>query len=190
MMISKVAFIAGLVMQIVIRYPYRNNTKKSYSDRQELGLLILLTLGSGVFPFIYILTNWLSFADYDAPIWVIGIGIVVMIAGLWLFWRAHTDLGRNWSSTLEIYDQHTLITQGIYQRIRHPMYASNWLMVIAQALLLSNWIAGLGGIVGFGLMYFLRVGKEEQMMLQQFGEQYQQYMAKTGRVIPKGSASV
>jgi protein-S-isoprenylcysteine O-methyltransferase Ste14 len=65
------------------------------------------------------------------------------------------------------------------------MYAANWLMMLAQALLLSNWIAGLSGLVTFAFMYFLRVGKEEQMMLQEFGEQYQQYMAKTGRVMPR-----
>ena len=65
------------------------------------------------------------------------------------------------------------------------MYAAAWLMYIAQVFLLSNWIAGFSGVITFGLMYFLRVPKEEQMMLQEFGDQYQQYMAHTGRVIPK-----
>jgi len=55
------------------------------------------------------------------------IGIVVAIVGLWLFWRAHADLGRNWSQTLDIHGDHQLITQGVYHFIRHPMYAAGWL---------------------------------------------------------------
>jgi protein-S-isoprenylcysteine O-methyltransferase Ste14 len=58
-------------------------------------------------------------------------------------------------------------------------------MYLGQALFLANWVAGLGGLVGFGLLYFLRVPKEEDMMLQEFGEPYRQYMAKTGRILPK-----
>jgi protein-S-isoprenylcysteine O-methyltransferase Ste14 len=185
MILGKVAVIVALILQIGIRYPYRNGMKRDNRDREEQILLLVLTIGGLVIPFIYIFTNWLSFADYAAPQWLIVLGIVVMAIGLYVFWRAHADLGQNWSSSLDIHDTHKLITKGIYQRVRHPMYSASWLMYLAQALLLSNWVAGLGGIVGFGLLYFLRVPKEEQMMLQEFGDQYQIYMSKTGRVIPK-----
>jgi protein-S-isoprenylcysteine O-methyltransferase Ste14 len=183
MVLGKVAWIVMLILQIVIRYPYRNSSVQKASSREEKLLLVLIGIG-GLLPLIYIFTDWLSFADYNPSGWVIGAGIVVMVAGLWLFWRSHADLGNNWSSTLEIHDEHTLVSNGVYQTIRHPMYAANWLMMIAQALLLSNWVAGLSGLIGFAFMYFLRVPKEEQMMLSEFGEQYQQYMTKTKRIIP------
>ncbi len=183
--LGKVTFIVALIVQIIVRYPYRNSVKRRAQDRQEQVLLTLLTVGGILIPFMYIFTDWLAFANYDAPQWVVGIGIVVMAVGLWLFWRAHADLGRNWSSTLALRDDHTLVTQGVYRHIRHPMYAGAWLMYIAQVFLLSNWVAGFSGVVAFGLLYFLRVPKEEAMMLEEFGEQYQQYVSKTGRVIPK-----
>jgi len=82
-------------------------------------------------------------------------------------------------------DDHKLITNGIYSRIRHPMYTAFWLMALAQALLLPNWIAGLAGIAGFGTLYLLRVRHEEALMLAGFGEQYQTYMDRTGRLLPK-----
>jgi protein-S-isoprenylcysteine O-methyltransferase Ste14 len=47
-----------------------------------------------------------------------------LVIGLWLFYRSHADLGTNWSITLEIREQHRLITQGVYRRIRHPMYSA------------------------------------------------------------------
>lgn len=185
--LGKIAFIAMLILQIVIRYPYRSK-QQGATDRQEQFVLLLISIGIMILPFIYIFTDWLAFANYDAPLWVIGIGIMVMILGLWLFWRSHTDLGLNWSPTLEIHEEHQLVTQGVYQYIRHPMYAANWLMMLAQILLLSNWIAGFSGIISFAVMYFMRVSREEAMMLKEFGEQYQEYMAHTGRVIPKSGS--
>jgi protein-S-isoprenylcysteine O-methyltransferase Ste14 len=184
MTIGSIVWIISVILQIVIRYPYRNGTRQK-PDSQERLLLILLTVGGLVLPLIYIFTNWLSFADYDAPLWQTILGIVIVAAGLWLFWRAHKDLGENWSSTLEIHDSHQLVTNGIYQSIRHPMYAANWLMSLGQALLLANWIAGPAVIISFAFMYFLRVNKEEEMMIQQFGDSYKEYMTKTGRIIPK-----
>lgn len=190
MVLGKAAFIVALILIIIIRYPYRSAAKQIIpQDRQEQLLLLLVGIGMMLLPLVYIFTDRLAFANYTVPIWVMGMGIVVDAAGLWLFWRSHTDLGRNWSSTLEIHEEHTLVTQGVYQRIRHPMYAASWLIMLGQALLLSNWIAGLGGLVSFGLMYFLRVPREERMMLEAFGEQYRQYMSRTGRIIPKGGFS-
>jgi protein-S-isoprenylcysteine O-methyltransferase Ste14 len=105
--------------------------------------------------------------------------------GNWVFWRSHRDLGTNWSPTLEIREQHTLVTHGIYRRIRHPMYLSIWLLVIAQALILQNYIAGFSGLVPFALLYFLRVPKEERMMREEFGKAYDEYLLVTGRILPK-----
>jgi len=65
------------------------------------------------------------------------------------------------------------------------MYASIWLWGIAQALVLQNWIAGWASLVLFLPMYVLRVPREEQLMLEQFGEAYRMYMNQTGRVIPR-----
>jgi len=87
--------------------------------------------------------------------------------------------------TLEIREKHELITRGIYAQIRHPMYASQWLWVIAQPLLLQNWVAGFINLLFFIPFYILRVRAEEQLMLEQFGEQYRSYMQKVGAVFPK-----
>ena len=108
-----------------------------------------------------------------------------MLGALFVFWRAHADLGLNWSPSLEIREKHELITKGIYAVIRHPMYASQWLWVIAQPLLLQNWIAGLVDLLIFIPFYLLRVQAEEKMMIEKFGEEYRSYMGRTGAVLPK-----
>lgn len=147
--------------------------------------LILLSIGTGLIPIIYAATNWLDFANYTLPAWAGWLGVLILAGGLFVFWRAHLDLGVNWSPTLEIREKHELITRGIYGLIRHPMYASQWLWVIAQPLLLQNWIAGWLNLPAFAAFYFLRVGAEEQLMLEQFGDQYRSYMQRVGAVFPK-----
>lgn len=70
------------------------------------------------------------------------VGAALMTLAVWLFWRSHTDLGRNYSPSLQLREEHALVTRGVYRRVRHPMYASEWLWVTAQALLLQNRVAG------------------------------------------------
>jgi protein-S-isoprenylcysteine O-methyltransferase Ste14 len=183
-------YFAILVIEMIIRAPLnRKRKQETMSERrvtnQEIFILILLFLGGFVTPLIYALTDWLDFANYTVPAWAGWLGVLLIAAGLFLFWRAHADLGLNWSPSLEIREKHELITRGIYGVIRHPMYASQWLVALAQPLLLQNWIAGFLNLAAFIPFYLLRVKAEEQMMLDSFGTQYQQYMKKTGGVLPK-----
>ena len=185
----KIIFLVGLVSCSIIRTPHQRVNKQNIivDDRktaQEKALLFLVFLGMFILPMIYVLTPWLSFANYSLPVWANILGMLTFAIALWLFWRSHHDLGKNWSPTLQVREDHTLITQGIYQAIRHPMYTAIWLWAIAQGLLLANWIAGPSGVIAFGVLYFLRVGNEEKMMLEQFGDQYQAYMQKTKRLLP------
>jgi protein-S-isoprenylcysteine O-methyltransferase Ste14 len=107
-----------------------------------------------------------------------------MIAALVLFRMTHKHLGRNWSVTLDTRKTHTLIDTGIYAHLRHPMYSAFWLLALAQAALLQNWIAGLAGPVAWATLFFLRVGHEERLMIDTFGDQYRRYMQRTKRVLP------
>jgi protein-S-isoprenylcysteine O-methyltransferase Ste14 len=65
------------------------------------------------------------------------------------------------------------------------MYASGWLLSLAQALLLQNWVAGPAGVVAFLPLYFVQVPREERMMLDHFGDDYRNYAAQTGRIVPR-----
>jgi len=190
MAIFKLTYWLAIIGQIIIRAPIeRARRKEKITEQrvtsQEKLLLILLTLGGLPFPLIYSVTHWLDFANYTLPTWAGWLGVFLAIVALIIFWRAHTDLSVNWSPSLEIREKHELITSGIYSIIRHPMYASQWVFVIAQPLLLQNWLAGWLNLVAFIFFYRLRVQAEEKMMLDIFGKQYQEYMKKVGGVFPK-----
>ena len=186
---AKVIWLVGVVGWFIIRYPHdrraRRTPKLRRADRgREIALMAISATGLGVLPFIYVVGNAPDFANYPFRPWQAWLGAAVFAASLWLFHRTHKDLGRNWSVTLEVRDRHTLVTSGVYSRVRHPMYSAFWLWALAQALLLPNWIAGPAGLVGFGTLFFLRVGREEALMTETFGDEYRRYMARTARILP------
>lgn len=136
-------------------------------------------------PPLYFFTPLLSFADYHLAPFIRGAGVAVMIASLWLFWRSHVDLGQNWSVSLELRENHELVSHGVYRRLRHPMYASIWLWGLAQGLTLANWFAGWSVLPAFAAMYFIRMPREERLMCDRFGDGYRDYARRTGRVFPR-----
>ena len=111
------------------------------------------------------------------------IGITGFGFGLVLFWRVHRTLGRNWSPILEIRRNHKLITDGPYKYIRHPMYTQIWIWVICQWLVLSNWIVGIVGVLTWTILYIIRIPEEEKMMIEEFGQQYEDYIRRSKRII-------
>jgi protein-S-isoprenylcysteine O-methyltransferase Ste14 len=183
-------YFAALVIEMIIRAPLNRKRKQekmreSRVTTQEVFILLLLLLGGFIMPILYAVTDWLDFANYSLPTWAGWLGVLLLAGGLFVFWRAHADLGLNWSPSLEIREKHELITRGIYGVIRHPMYASQWLVALAQPLLLQNWIAGFLNLLAFIPFYLLRVKAEEQLMVETFGAQYQEYMRRVGGVLPK-----
>lgn len=187
--IAKIGYGIVIIGTLIIRYPHerRNKSNQVRTDRKgalEKSLLGLVFIGMMIMPFVYIFSDVLSFANYTLPISLHILGLVLIIPTLWLFYRSHKDLGKNWSVSLEIREGHNIVDTGVYQYIRHPMYSAIWLWGIVQCLLLNNYIAGLSGLVFFGLLYFLRVKNEENMMIKEFGEEYKLYMKRTRRIIP------
>jgi protein-S-isoprenylcysteine O-methyltransferase Ste14 len=187
--IAKTILVIGAIAWFVIRLPHQKRSWKTKTrlDQRTIREKILLTCsftGLGIIPFLYVAFHVPRFADYPFQPVLAWLGVAVFAASLWLFYRVHKELGRNWSDSLEVREQHKLVTDGLYHYVRHPMYTAFFMWALAQALLLPNWIAGPAGLVGFGILFLLRVGREEAMMLESFGEEYRAYMARTARLIP------
>lgn len=187
--LAKIVWVALVVGWYLLRIPYERKSKNTpvavdSMDRSEWIRLMISLTGLGIIPMVYVVSGLPTFANRAHVPWVAFIGVLVALCALVMFRLTHRALGRYWSVSLQMRENHKLIAVGIYTRIRHPMYSAFWLWAIAQALLLPNWIAGLSGIVGFGTLYLLRVGPEEAMMTSRFGDEYRAYMARTGRLTP------
>jgi len=185
----KVVFLVGWLATLVIRGGFtRQRRRDKNSDLRatptDIFLLALTFVGLTILPMLYILTDTLNFANYTLPAWAGVAGAVLLGVSLWLIYRSHADLGRNWSPTMEVTTTQTLVTGGIYARVRHPMYAAFFLQALSQPLLIWNGLAGFAGLVTLLLMFAYRIPREETMMLEHFGDEYRAYMARSKRLIP------
>lgn len=187
--IFKIVYLIELIAITAVRgrhtAPYRRlKTAVDRSSALDTGLLALVGVGMLV-PLVYVFSSILDFADYDLPRWVGWLGALLFAGAAWLLWRSHADLGRNWTPTLGLREEHALVSDGVFRHIRHPMYAAHLLWGLAQLLRLHNWIAGPAMLLVTVPQVLLRVGDEERMMVERFGEAYERYMARTGRLLPR-----
>jgi protein-S-isoprenylcysteine O-methyltransferase Ste14 len=187
---SVLVFVAGTFAYLGIRIAFKRKLatrEKSVRRSTPADMFLVLLVGFaqiGV-PLLAWWTPLFGYADHTWPAFFVWPGAATFLAGLWLFWRSHADLGSNWSMTLEIDHEHRLVTSGVYRWIRHPMYASFFVMAVAQALLLPNGIAAVAAFAAVSLLYLVRKPHEEAMMLAHFGAEYEAYMQRSGGVIPR-----
>lgn len=188
--VASMIWFGGIAIWLAIRWPNRRRARKarviahrrSASEHISLGLTIL---GLVVVPLTWLLSDLVEFANYTFSPWQGWVGLLFIAAFLLLFHLSHAHLAKNWSVTLELRENHKLVDTGVYSRIRHPMYTSFWLWGLAQLFLIPNWFAGAAGLAAVMWLYFTRVGEEENMMRAHFGDAYDAYCNRTGRLLPK-----
>jgi protein-S-isoprenylcysteine O-methyltransferase Ste14 len=185
---AKAVVLVATIVMMVIRAPHGRRSRKAIIAKSRKGpretLLLAIAWIGFLLPIAWIATSWLDFANvplYPVPLIA---GSILLALSLWLFYRSHADLGTNWSITLEIRRSHRLVTEGVYRRIRHPMYSALILYGLGQALVLPNWIAGPVYAVAMLLLLALRLGPEEKLMRDEFKGEYDAYMTRTKRLIP------
>jgi protein-S-isoprenylcysteine O-methyltransferase Ste14 len=186
--IAKAAILVGTIVMIVIRAPHGRRSRsvkvaQSYKTPLETLLLVLAWVGF-LAPLIWVVSPAFSFAEYPPRTGPFVAGLTCLAIGLWLFFRSHADLGTNWSVTLELRQEHRLVSLGVYRAIRHPMYSALALYAVGQALVIPNWVAGFSNVIAVAVLVALRLGTEEKMMAEQFGDEYAAYAARTKRFVP------
>ncbi len=191
-MVLKSVYLAGLMIYFFGQYlpnAQRHSHMPNRKQHSSLNDRLLDALGDAglLAALVYIFTDWLRFANYRLPLWMSPVGPILFAMALYILGQAHSRIGGNFSPRLETGDGQALVTQGIYRYVRHPIYAGFLLWGIAQPLMLQNWIAGFAMLATFLPLYWVRVPREERMLLDLFGEKYRVYMHQTGRILPKMS---
>ena len=186
---AKIIWLVFIIAWGIIRYRPNiksRKTEKSVVSRtlKERFSMVISATGLGYIPLVWIFTDFLDGFDYNQNTMLLVVGAALLLVSLKLFRSTHKALGKMWSHSLDLREDHKLVTSGIYEKVRHPMYTAFWVWAIGAAFLLPNWVAGFSGIIGFGTLFFLRVGQEEDMMRAEFGEEYEAYIKRTKKVFP------
>ncbi|MCK5330377.1 MAG: isoprenylcysteine carboxylmethyltransferase family protein [Candidatus Marinimicrobia bacterium] len=185
----KIIYLAGFIIITVVRKIFTarlRNEKLAVDNKSVLDITFLALNGIGmIIPLIYVFIVKLDFADYSRPDLVGYLGAVLFLIASWLLYRSHADLNRNWIPIVGLRPDHKLITTGVYKKIRHPMYSAHMIWAIAQAMILPNWIAGFSFLIVLTPHIFIRMGVEEKLLVEQFSDEYQDYMNRSGRLLPR-----
>jgi len=132
---------------------------------------------------------WASLASLPLPDWArwLGAGLMALCVPLvyWLF----SSLGKNVTSTVAIRKEHTLVTSGPYRWVRHPLYSVGFLAFSGFSLLAANWFIFATLLLAFGVL-MQRTPIEERRLIERFGDDYLEYMQRTGRYLPRLKGSV
>lgn len=143
------------------------------------GLCLLIgTLGHIFLP------AYFQWALVSLPEWIRWIGVGTgLLCSLLLYWTL-SSLGKNLTDTVVTRKEATLVTHGPYRWVRHPYYVTAALLMASVTVLTANWLIGLTSLIVLVLLA-VRTPKEEAMLIERFGDQYRDYMKRTGRFVPR-----
>lgn len=183
-----VVFTSFTIIRMIYHRKARQTRGKVEFKEGRLNLTLRLILGV---PFILLLFVYmfnpgiLSWAQFTLPAWAQWLGVVLGVASVPLIWWVQMALGANFSGTLHVRADHTLVTHGPYRWVRHPMYTVLYMLEIAILLLTSNWFIGSALLISQTIVLVNRINNEERVMIEKFGEAYRAYIKHTGRFLPR-----
>lgn len=112
------------------------------------------------------------------------LAICAAIGSVWLIMMALKTLGKEWSLTARLVEGHKLAMSGPYAYVRHPIYSGMLGMLLATGLAVSRWPALVAALVVFFVGTTIRVRREEKLLREAFGEQFENYERKVWSIVP------
>ena len=125
-----------------------------------------------------------GWARFPLPGWARWLAALVALAAIPMFYWILVSLGVNISPTQATRQNHTLVTHGPYRWVRHPLYSTGLIFCISLTLLTAVWWVAVWGLLPF-ILLLLRTSQEEARLIDAFGNEYRDYMQRTGRFLPR-----
>jgi len=174
----------AIFSSILINFIEANKVKEKRKKKSivETGSMLLFFL---IFYF-FIRFNIGSFEinSIFLRIFLIIIGLFIIILGCFFNIQGRLALGKNWANQIKIYDNHTLITKGVYGFVRHPLYASLIWMFYGACLIYLNYAAFLSNTFIFIPFMYYRAKQEEKFLSEEF-KNYEKYKLNVGIFFPR-----
>jgi protein-S-isoprenylcysteine O-methyltransferase Ste14 len=182
------------VLPIGIYYRVKSQATRERLDRRQEGMFILTTLRPVAAACWVGMIAWLidprsmAWSAVSVPVAFRWAGVAVLFSGAALLIWTFRSLGPNLTDTVVTRQKHTLVMRGPYRWIRHPLYLSTALLVVAMSLVAANWFLAATGAMVCGLLV-IRTRTEEGNLIVRFGDDYRQYMQRTGGFLPRVRAN-
>ncbi len=179
LVLGLIYFLSELLLTITRRSRSRTGEKQHRSTLGVLWIVIMTSIGAGVF----IAGNWRAGALPFGRAFAVA-GVVLFAAGLVFRWWAIVTLGRFFTVDVVIEKDHELVERGPFKWVRHPSYTGVLLAFVGFALTLRNWGAILVVLGPIFVAFVRRMNVEEEALSRALGERYVEYMKRTKRLVP------
>ncbi len=182
------AYLALMVLFFFISIVYRG-VRRDHSvvrgTRTEYLLFLIVNLAFILLPFTYAVSRVYDGLNYHVPPFFSILGLAGLVAAFLIRAKAHLDLGESFTISPGTKRRRPLVTTGIYSRIRHPMYLAMMVWAISSPLVLHNYLIGLFPLAAIATFLLVRVPLEEKILMEEFGEEYEAYVDRTGALLPR-----
>lgn len=128
-------------------------------------------------------SSWLHARMYPASAAIAVLGALLTLLGVAFACWARYVLGRNWSSVVQVKQDHELIQSGPYRWVRHPIYTGLLLAFFGTAMAIGEW-RGAICVAIVAVSFWFKLKLEERWMRENFGVAYESYMQRTKALIP------
>jgi protein-S-isoprenylcysteine O-methyltransferase Ste14 len=188
----RLALVLVILITMAIGIPHRMKAAASGEriSHKDEGCLFAATLRFAGFllwisALAYLLfPSSIDWASLPLPSWLRWFGVSAAFATTTLLYWTLSSLGKNLTDTVVTRKDAMLVTHGPYRWVRHPFYVCAALLMASVTILAANWLIGISSLLVLTLLA-IRTPKEEQMLIQRFGEDYRRYMETTGKFIPR-----
>jgi len=170
-----------------------SSTRVRLHHENEVPLLLRIRQIFGI-PFYLGILVWtfsprfIEWSDLSLPTWARWTGLIIGLFSVFLNAWSHKTLserlGEDFDPVLRLLKVPALVKEGPYSKMRHPIYLAFLLMQISVLFLTSNWLIGLCGIAIIVAVILIRIPEEEKLLIEQFGDEYREYMKNTGALLP------
>jgi protein-S-isoprenylcysteine O-methyltransferase len=116
--------------------------------------------------------------------WTLGLGVVLVLAGVALRAWAILSLGRYFRREVTIEPGQRLVRRGPYRVLRHPSYTGILLSFAGLGLAFGSWVSAAVAVLILFAGMLPRIRIEERALAQAFGADYTDYAKSTARVLP------
>lgn len=159
----------------------KETSDKKSSDRFSVVLILLMSLVSVVVPVV----DWAYFSGHSSSISMFTfLGILMIVAGISFRAWAVNSLGKYFTATVQIKEDHKLVKTGPYRIVRHPSYTGAFLAIIAGGVILESLAGFIISCTAMIIAYYVRIGIEEKELVARFGNDYLAYKKDTKMIIP------
>ena len=185
MMISNLVISAGIVL--IYRRVFINfkDAKKQKNQKQKEVKSVVETASMSAFFLLclFIVLSRIGVYTFHSTFLNV-IALLVYSLGVFINLQGRKNLGKNWGNNVVIYKNHTLVTNGVYRFVRHPLYASIIWMIYAVSVVYQNYLVAILNTVIFIPFMTYRAKQEEKELVKIFKE-YESYRKSVGMFFPK-----